>query len=71
VSRKKLALYGLLVVAALIIPILFGVAPSTQAGLFQSPPRNYLPMIANNFFGSPLPTPAPQLLYLPLVLRAW
>jgi hypothetical protein len=71
-TRRNWTLYTVLIVAALIVPVLFGLTPSTQAGLFQSPlSRNYLPLVANDLFASPLPTPTAYHLYLPLVVRAW
>lgn len=68
--RRKLALYLLLILVVLTLPVLFGHIPLTQADLFDSPLSSYgyLPLIQNDPFTSPVPPPA-ILLYLPLVVR--
>ena len=69
--RRKLALYLLLILVAVTIPVLFGHNPITHADLFDSPISiyGYLPLIQNDPFTSPVPPPA-ILLYLPLVVRS-
>jgi hypothetical protein len=68
--RRNLVLYALLILAAVTIPALFGQTSLTQAGLFESPVpgRSYMPIVLNDAFSSPLPTPTTYL-YLPLVTR--
>ena len=70
--RRNVALYLLLVLAAVTVPVLFGRTPLTQADLFDSPISryDYLPIVQYNYFLSPMPIPSTSL-YLPLVVGNW